>query len=260
MDVPRCLLIGHRRDARSLTLLGNSPEEGNELRPTAGMLLPTATFWGDPRGPAANLPLSSAASTLSPTLSQPHLASWESPISLAGPSRNPVESAASHESPSRVLFVDDDIHLRIASARFLARSGYVVETAPDGLAAWRTLMPGRFDLLITDHEMPHLTGLELARKILGAKLPVPIILATGSPPIRDPEESAWKAIVAILIKPISPGDLLSTVTSVLRGHRTEASNAILDSPPLESASNTARTAGLEETRDRFREIGDESRR
>lgn len=119
--------------------------------------------------------------------------------------------------PRRILVADDDAILLRTTASVLSRSGYHVETASDGLSAWRTLEAQPFDLLITDHHMPHLTGLELARKVSATASPIPVILATGDPPARETQEHAWTTIVATLVKPIHPSALLHMVATAL-GH------------------------------------------
>ncbi|MCP4606739.1 MAG: response regulator [Proteobacteria bacterium] len=42
-----------------------------------------------------------------------------------------------------------------------------------------TVVPGRFDVVITDQSMPHLTGIELAERMLTIRPDIPIILITG---------------------------------------------------------------------------------
>jgi len=60
-----------------------------------------------------------------------------------------------------VLFVDDSISVRKLAARFLETGGFEVDTARDGLDALGKLASGRFHIVITDLEMPHMHGYEL---------------------------------------------------------------------------------------------------
>src|SRR6266498_4950023 len=61
----------------------------------------------------------------------------------------------------RILVVEDQPALRSLSAQVLVRSGYEVDVAEDGMAGWEALRAESYDLLITDNQMPRLSGLEL---------------------------------------------------------------------------------------------------
>ena len=71
------------------------------------------------------------------------------------------------ERPRRVLYADDMKQLRELITIVLTREGYVIETAADGQDALDRLTrePDAFDLLITDHHMPRLNGLELVERV-----------------------------------------------------------------------------------------------
>jgi two-component system sensor histidine kinase and response regulator WspE len=67
----------------------------------------------------------------------------------------------------RVLVVDDSITVREVQRQLLTHRGYEVALAVDGMDGWHALARGRFDLVITDIDMPRLNGIELVRKIKG---------------------------------------------------------------------------------------------
>ena len=74
-------------------------------------------------------------------------------------------------SRRRILVVDDDSDIRFLNAEVLKQSGYEADTAEDGEAAWKTLHAvsydaSSYDLLITDHDMPRLTGLDWSRSCM----------------------------------------------------------------------------------------------
>ena len=79
----------------------------------------------------------------------------------------------------RVLVVDDSITVREVERQMLARLGYEVETAVDGVDGFTQLKAGRFDLLVTDVDMPRMNGIEfvkaLRREPRFATLPVAIV-------------------------------------------------------------------------------------
>src|SRR3984957_17562280 len=98
-------------------------------------------------------------------------------------STTPVRGQAN--PPRRILVVDDDVCLRQLSLRALIRSGYDVDTAADGAAGWATLNVDTYDLLITDNNMPRLTGIDLLKKLRSARMALPVIMATGTPPTHE---------------------------------------------------------------------------
>src|SRR5690349_14286804 len=64
----------------------------------------------------------------------------------------------------RILVVDDDATTRQLNCLLLSRIGYDVDAAENGEQAWHALLATGYDLLITDHNMPLLTGLELVAR------------------------------------------------------------------------------------------------
>jgi DNA-binding NtrC family response regulator len=126
---------------------------------------------------------------------------------------SPAHSLANH--PHRILVAEDDMVLRQLSARLLSRSGYRVLAAEDGAAAWDALHDNTFDLLITDHDMPKLTGLELVRKVRGAHMSLPVILASGTFDLDEWVKDPCLQLAAMLPKPFTFDQLLVTVKNVL---------------------------------------------
>jgi DNA-binding response OmpR family regulator len=115
----------------------------------------------------------------------------------------------------RILVVDDDYYVRELNAGVLIRSGYDVDTAVDGEDAWRALHVDHYDLLITDEQMPWVTGLELILKLRAEAMHLPIILASGLPPHEELDRHAGLQIQAVVTKPCHLAELLQTVKSVL---------------------------------------------
>jgi len=63
--------------------------------------------------------------------------------------------------------VEDSDFFRNQVKKFIEDDGYLVDVAEDGLVAWNMLSaePDKFDLVVTDIEMPNMDGFELARLI-----------------------------------------------------------------------------------------------
>jgi len=121
----------------------------------------------------------------------------------------------------RILVVDDDSMIRRLNTEALLYSGYDVDAADDGDVAWELIQQKNYDLLLTDHQMPKMTGLGLLRKIHAARLSLPVILATGAVPQEELEAHPWLQVEAILLKPYTFDDLLATVRNVLHANINE---------------------------------------
>jgi DNA-binding response OmpR family regulator len=115
----------------------------------------------------------------------------------------------------RILVVDDDDDIRQLNSDVLAHSGYHVDAAEDGAVAWDTLQQKKYDLLITDNDMPKVTGMELLHKLHAARMALPVIMATGVPPKNEFSRYPWLQSVVLLLKPYSYHELLGAVRSVL---------------------------------------------
>jgi DNA-binding response OmpR family regulator len=111
---------------------------------------------------------------------------------------------------------EDDRNIRQLSTQVLVRSGYHVDAAEDGAAAWEALQIKAFNLLITDNNMPKLTGVELVKKLRSARMALPVILATGRLPTEELAQNPSLQLAALLPKPFSVDELLETVRTVLR--------------------------------------------
>jgi len=121
------------------------------------------------------------------------------------------------KNPSRhLLVVDDDGAIRQAGVEALVLNGYRVDTAKDGAGAWEALHANSYDLLITDNNMPELSGVELVKKLRSAGMTLPVILASsGELPKEELDRNPWLQLAATLVQPFSSGHLLETVSKVL---------------------------------------------
>ena len=120
------------------------------------------------------------------------------------------------ESSTRILYVEDDQLLSRFVEETLRRSGYDVDTADDGAEAWAALQDRPYHLLITDNQMPRITGLELIHRVRLARLTIPIILASGTVGALPVDDLPWLQCAAVLAKPFTPEQLVLIVHEVLR--------------------------------------------
>jgi DNA-binding response OmpR family regulator len=132
------------------------------------------------------------------------------------PGAVPLPQANGAGRRSRILYVDDEPSIRELGEAVLIGSGYAVDTAADGGEAWDALQDQDYHLLITDNQMPCLTGQQLIRKVRRARMSVPIILTSGMLGACPLDDLPWAECGAMLAKPFSPEQLVSVVHEVLR--------------------------------------------
>ncbi|MFA6241753.1 MAG: PAS domain S-box protein [Candidatus Hydrogenedentales bacterium] len=141
-----------------------------------------------------------------------YLPSTEEPKSIDQAQQQPIIGGN-----ERILIVDDEETLAELLKRQLERFGYEVVKLTDSEEALRVFreQPEIFDLLITDQNMPRLTGVQLAQEILGIRRGLPIILATGYSERLSREEALSLGIKAYLNKPIEAYRMAQVIREVL---------------------------------------------
>lgn len=114
----------------------------------------------------------------------------------------------------RVLVADDSSEIRELLFEALSSIECRVTCVKDGLEALASLQAGTYDLLITDHQMPHLSGLTLLRCLrpVGCCPPSILITAHSSPDLIEEAKQAGAALV--LPKPVAIAYLLSLVKTI----------------------------------------------
>jgi PAS domain S-box-containing protein len=119
----------------------------------------------------------------------------------------------------RILLIDDEAAIVCSEKRLLERLGYKVKAVMTGVGALEVFRaaPGDFDLVITDHAMPELSGMALAQEILKLRGDMPIILCSGYTDALGEEDAASAGIREFITKPIRPDDLARAVRRALDG-------------------------------------------
>lgn len=104
-----------------------------------------------------------------------------------------------------ILLVDDEIEIASLIASVLERSGNTVDVAGDGIAALELLKdnPGRYDLVITDSNMPVVSGIQLIEHLRETCFPGKIILLSGNAISELREMYAALKIDRIIEKPFT---------------------------------------------------------
>lgn len=122
------------------------------------------------------------------------------------------------ESRKRILVAEDNVAMLSVIRFTLEKAAFEVTTAPSGQAAWDLLERHDFDLLVSDFQMPGITGGELCQRIRQHPrlAPMPVILLTAKGLELDATRYRDQlSVVAIMAKPFSPRELTRTVQDCL---------------------------------------------
>ena len=124
----------------------------------------------------------------------------------------------SDEKALKVLVVDDEIHIVQVVAIKLRNNGFDVITCENGAQALEIASKENPNVIVTDFQMPVMTGLELVENLRNqpdtAEIPVIMLTARGFA-IEDRQKEELN-ISACLSKPFSPRELLQSVEEVLK--------------------------------------------
>jgi len=132
--------------------------------------------------------------------------------------------------PSQLFVIDDEPSIRTAISRFLTRRGWMVEEAEDGRVALEALLrsePGRYDVVMCDLRMPHLSGVELYRALLGKRpdLVHRLLFSTGDVVSSDAASFLAESGRPVIEKPFELAHLEELLTQILRENETRAKPA-----------------------------------
>jgi two-component system, OmpR family, alkaline phosphatase synthesis response regulator PhoP len=117
----------------------------------------------------------------------------------------------------KVLVVDDEIHIVHVVAIKLRNNGYDVVTAGNGAEAFELACEERPDVIVTDYQMPIMSGMELVEKLRGveATRDIPVILLTARSFAIEDKQKEDLRISQCLNKPFSPKELLESIEDIM---------------------------------------------
>jgi len=117
----------------------------------------------------------------------------------------------------RVLLVDDDQMVVDATRSTLERLGYAVHSETAGTEAVEVFSrdPWVFDVVITDKNMPDLSGFMVSERLLEVRPDIPIVLLTGATD-EDRVKAEEIGIKGFVTKPVSRTELARTMERALR--------------------------------------------
>ena len=117
----------------------------------------------------------------------------------------------------KVLVADDEIHIIHVVAIKLRNNGYDVVAANNGAEAYELACSEKPDIIVTDYQMPFVTGIELIEKVRRNEetkhIPAVLLTARSFAITQEMQESL--GIEECLSKPFSPKELLKTIQDIL---------------------------------------------
>lgn len=146
------------------------------------------------------------------------------------PSMPPMEYKQQSKVPDlpkgteRILFIDDEAALTKLAVQSLGMLGYHVQAETDCASALALFSkaPKSFDLVITDMNMPKMTGQQFAKKLLQIRPNVPIILCSGCVDAMTEKSLEKIGIKEYLMKPVALKKLAKTVRTILDAKETSS--------------------------------------
>ncbi len=117
----------------------------------------------------------------------------------------------------RVLVVDDEVHIVHVVAIKLRNNGYEVISADNGAEAFELACKEKPDIIVTDFQMPVMSGMELVEKLrqCDETEDIPVIMLTARSFAISKEQQEDLRISSCLSKPFSPKELLGNIEDVL---------------------------------------------
>jgi DNA-binding response OmpR family regulator len=160
----------------------------------------------------------------------------------------------------RILVADDSPAVRHLIADSLVRQGFAVITAADGREALDRALSDRFDMVITDYDMPRMTGFELvhALKRDPRTRDLPTMMLTARDTRRDQAQMRAAGLTSYLVKPFSVDKCVAMVERVLAEKRLlaykEASRLYISDGAVRAAEQAARDHDIDRIRADEREM------
>lgn len=152
-------------------------------------------------------------------------------------------------SPARVVVVDDDPMVGTSLSGLLSLGGYDVTTFTAADRAVDHVRHNPVDVLLSDVNMPGMTGLEMVESLRRLHLDIPVIFLTGAPTVEDSMRAIELGAFRYLAKPVNSADVNTVVREALKWSRltratTEAPSSALRAQLEQSFSSALSTIRL----------------
>ncbi|HDZ91276.1 MAG: response regulator [Deltaproteobacteria bacterium] len=117
------------------------------------------------------------------------------------------------EKPKKILVVDDEMGIRLLLSEALMTRGFKVSLASDGMESLQKLEQDRFDLIVTDINMPNLDGVSMLKRMKQTGRNEKVIIMTGDPSDKRLSDEGLPPVEDHLFKPFGLEGFLEVVTA-----------------------------------------------
>ncbi|OCQ22680.1 hypothetical protein A7985_01590 [Pseudoalteromonas luteoviolacea] len=119
-----------------------------------------------------------------------------------------------HQTPCRILVVDDEASLADVIAKLLCQAGHTVDTKTCGMDALEVLKEHSYDLIISDVLMPDVNGFSLVKQAQGLHPEIKVQMISGYVDIEKVSDFDSALYANIIRKPFRPQELLNRVATL----------------------------------------------
>lgn len=139
-----------------------------------------------------------------------------------------VHFVGEDEKPNVLLVEDDGVQAAVLSKWLKEENKYHVVVAKDGAQAYSLVAdsaPGAWDLILSDKNLPRMSGIELLEKVFDSGRCIPFLIMSAESDISQSEQALARGSHDYLIKPLNKAQLLLRVSQTLELHKNAARNA-----------------------------------
>lgn len=126
-----------------------------------------------------------------------------------------------------ILVIDDDVSLNKGICSFLNSKGIHSDTASNGAEGVQLFQKKKYDLILSDLQMPEMNGLELLEYVRKNKIDIPVIIMTAFASIENAIEAMKKGAEDYLTKPVNLNELAIKIEKVIENKRIKNENKYL---------------------------------
>ncbi len=127
----------------------------------------------------------------------------------------------------RILVIEDDETVRDVLRSFLMQKGFEVTLAQNGEAGLSQLRSDTFDLIFTDLVMPGISGMDVLKEVVAAKIPIPVVVMTAFGTVQTAVEAMRIGAFDYITKPFSLDELLIVLDKALSVAKLRKENLML---------------------------------
>lgn len=118
----------------------------------------------------------------------------------------------------RVLIVDDSEMVRNFHCYILKILGFEADIAENGAVGLEKVLSNKYEVVITDINMPKMDGYEFIEKVREAHIDIPIIIVSTEDECKDIKKGIKAGCNAYLVKPTEPEELVNTVIKLIQNN------------------------------------------